>query len=118
MHTASVVNRGRKDEGLNAHRSWRGKEFTKPAAEFGDCALCARAMSAGNGKFDARWKEGAWVEVRLESGDSSTATSEGVVKARDSRRKAENGGRWSAPDFGEFVGVPWARVQEQKEDLS
>ena len=34
-------------------------------------------------------------------------TSEGVVKARDFRRKAENGGRWSVADFDKFVGVPW-----------
>ncbi len=34
-------------------------------------------------------------------------TDEGVVKARDFRRKAENGGMWSIADFDQFVCVPW-----------
>ncbi len=44
-------------------------------------------------------------------------TDEGVVKARDFRRKAENGGRWSATDFDTFVGVPWEPCPEAKEGL-
>ncbi len=32
---------------------------------------------------------------------------EGAVKAREFRRKADNGGTWSITDFDEFVGVPW-----------
>ena len=43
----------------------------------------------------------------MESGESLIGTNEGVVKARDFRRKAENGGRWSVVDFDKFVGVPW-----------
>ncbi len=30
-----------------------------------------------------------------------------MAKARDFRRKPENGGWWSAEDFDKFVGVPW-----------
>ena len=30
-----------------------------------------------------------------------------MVKARDFRRKAINGGRWSEESFNKFVGVPW-----------
>ncbi len=37
-HAASVVHRGRKDdEGFTAYRRWKGREFTKPVAEFGEC---------------------------------------------------------------------------------
>ena len=40
MHAASVVNRSRKDdEGFSAYRRWKGREFTKPVAEFGKCVL-------------------------------------------------------------------------------
>ena len=107
MHAASVVNRSRKDdEGFSAYRKWKGREFTKPVAEFGECVLYAPAASAGKDKFDARWKEGVWLGVRMESGESLIGTTEGVVKARDFRRKAENGGRWSTADFDKFVGVP------------
>ncbi len=69
--------------------------------------MCAPAMSAGNDKFDAGWKEGVWLGVPVESGESLTGTGEGVVKARDLRRKAENGGRWAVTDFDKFAGVPW-----------
>ncbi len=43
----------------------------------------------------------------MESGESLIGTGEGVVKARDFRRKAENGGRWITVDFDKFVRVPW-----------
>ena len=76
-------------------------------AHFGECVLYTPAMSAGKDKFDARWKEGVWLGVRVESGESLIGTNEGVVKARDFRRKAEIGGRWSVADFDKFVGVPW-----------
>ena len=71
------------------------------------CAVCPPAASAGKDKFDARWKEGVWLGVRMESGESLIGTDGGVVKARDFSRKAENGGRWSVTEFDKFVGVPW-----------
>ncbi len=55
MHAASVVNRGRNDdEGFAACRRCQGREFTKPGAEFGECVVCALALSVGKGKFDVR----------------------------------------------------------------
>ncbi len=77
-------------------------------AEFEECVLHAPAMSAGRDKFDARWKDGVWLGVRMESGESLIGTSEGVVKARDLRCiQAENGGRWRVGDFGKFAGAHW-----------
>jgi hypothetical protein len=43
----------------------------------------------------------------VESGESLLGTDEGVAKARDFRRRAESGGKWSVTDFDKFVGVPW-----------
>ncbi len=61
-HAASVVNRSRKDdEGFSAYRRWKGREFAKPAAEFGECVLYDPATSAGKDKFDATWREGVWI---------------------------------------------------------
>ncbi len=38
MRAAQVVNRSRKDdEGFSSNRRWKGREFTKPVAEFGEC---------------------------------------------------------------------------------
>ncbi len=56
-------------------------------------------------KFDARWTEGVWLGISLESGESVIGTEE-VAKARHFRRKPENGGRWSLENFDKFVGVP------------
>ncbi len=60
-------------------------------------------MSAGRDKFDATWREEVWLGIKLESGESIIGTNEGVVKARDFRRKPENGGRWRAEDVDKFV---------------
>ena len=72
MHAASVANRSRKDdEGFSPCRRWKGREVTKPVAEFGECVLYAPAASAGKDKFDVRWKEGVWLGVRMETGGKS-----------------------------------------------
>jgi hypothetical protein len=114
MHSASAVKRSRKDdEGFSAHRRWKGSDFTKPVAEFGECVLYAPAASAGKDNFDTRWREGGWLGVRPESGESLIGTEEGVVRARFIRRKSEHGGRWSVADCDKVVGV-----LERKEDLN
>ena len=60
-HAASVVNRGRKcDEGFTAYRVWKGSEFTKPVAEFGECVMRAPALSVSKNKFNVTWREGVW----------------------------------------------------------
>ncbi len=100
MRAASVINRRRKDaEGFTACRRRKGREFTKPVAEFGELATYARALSVGKDKFGARWREGAWLGIKAESGESVIGTSDGVAKAKDFRRKPENGGRWYREDF-------------------
>ncbi len=43
------------------------------------------AMSAGKDEADVQWKEGVWLGVRMESGESLIGTSEGVAKAREFR---------------------------------
>ena len=88
MYAASVINRGRKDqEGFTPYRRWKGREFNKPVAEFGECVHYAPAFSAGRNKFDVRWLDGVWLGIKLESGESIIGTAEGIVKARDFRRK-------------------------------
>ncbi len=68
--------------------------------------MCA-CVSAGKDKLDARWKEGAWLGVRLESGESLIGASEGVAKARDFRREPESRRGWSVRDVYMFAGVQW-----------
>ncbi len=35
-------------------RRWKGQEFNRPVAEFGECVNYALAFSAGRNKFDVR----------------------------------------------------------------
>ncbi len=63
-----MINKGRKDdEGFMPHRRWKWKEFTKPAAELGECVMYLPAVSAGKNKFDVRWMDGVWLGIKLES---------------------------------------------------
>ncbi len=108
MRADSIVNRSRKDgEGFMAHRRWKGREFSRPFAELEERTRRLPATSAGEGKFDVRRKEGAWLGIRMESGESIVGAHVGVVKARDFRRKPENEGRRSEEDFDNFVSVLW-----------
>ncbi len=80
--------------------------------------MYAPALSVGEDKFGARWKEGAWLGIKAESGESLIGASEGVVGARDFRRKPENGGRWSKEDFEKFRGVSWEPCSGADDGLS
>ncbi len=62
-------------------------------AEFGECAMCLRAVSAGKNKLDVRWMDGAWLGVKLESWESIVGAADGVVRARDfgNRRREDDG---------------------------
>ncbi len=45
-HAATVINTGRRDdEGLAAHRRWKGREFTRTVAKFGGCVMYLPAAS-------------------------------------------------------------------------
>ena len=117
-HAASVITRMRKDsEGFTAYRRWKGRAFNRPVTEFGECVLYLPAKTAGRDKFDVRWQEGIWLGVRLESGESVIGTNEGVVKARDFRRKSDENERWNVERFNQFVGVPWEPVPGRSGDI-
>ena len=75
-------------------------------ADFGECVWYLPALSAGRDKFDARWRDGVWLGIRLESGESIVGASEGVAKARGFGGRPENGGRWGKEMFDEFKGAP------------
>jgi hypothetical protein len=108
MRAASVINKGRKDdEGFAACRRRGGKEFTKPVVELGERVMYVLAASVGKNKFDARWMDGVGLWIKLEGGEPIIGTADGVVKARDFRRKPGEGGRCSNDGIEGFNGVPW-----------
>jgi hypothetical protein len=105
---APVINKGRKDdEGFTAYRRWKGKEFTRPVAEFGECVMYWPAASVGKNKSNVRWMDGVWPGMKPENGESIVGTADGVIKARDFRSKPEDGGPWSNDEIDLFNGVPW-----------
>ena len=65
-----------------------------------------------------RWKDGVWLGIRFESGESIVEAADGVAKAETSeenRRKEDGGATAGSMDSRECRG---SRTQEQEEDFS
>ena len=57
-HSGDTMNRRRKDnEGFTAYRRWKGREFRRLVAEFGENVWYLRANSVGKDKFKPRWED-------------------------------------------------------------
>ena len=56
LHAAATMNRRRKDRsGITAFRKWKGREFNRYVAEFGERVLYLKADSVGKDKLESRW---------------------------------------------------------------
>ena len=77
------------------------------------CAVCPRGVSR---KGQVRHQVEGRSVVRSPNGEWRVfdRDDEGVAKARDFRRRAENGGRWSVVDFDKFVGGLGSGIREQR----
>ncbi len=64
------------------------------------------AASAGKNTLDVRWIGGVWLGIKLGSGESIIGTADGVVKAREFRRRPEEG-RCRHGGIDGLKGVPW-----------
>ena len=107
-HAAATIARFRKDaHGITAYRRWKGKEFRRPVAEFGENIWYLKSDSVGKDKYVNRWHEGVWLGVSDETGESIIGTSEGAVKAKDFRRKPVVKERWDKEKLLTIRGVPW-----------
>ena len=80
-HAARTINRYHVNpDGLTAYRKWKGKEFKKEVAEFGETVLYLRPGTKGKDKLRSRWEKGIWVGLLDETGETIVGTSEGVIK--------------------------------------
>ena len=61
----------------------------------------------GRDKGSSRWKEGHFLGVPNETGELLIGNEEGVVKARDFKRMAEEKVRWNATSLKGMRGSPW-----------
>ena len=119
MHAAATITRYRKDaDGITAYRRWKGKEFKRDVAEFGENVWYLKSDSAGKNKYANRWQEGIWLGITEDTGETVVGTDEGVVKAKDFRRKPIVKERWSKGRLMSMNGVPWkTSVHEEGDEL-
>ena len=119
MHAAATITRYRKDaDGITAYRRWKGKEFKRAVAEFGENVWYLKSDSAGKNKYANRWQEGIWLGITDDTGESIVGTDEGVVKAKDFRRKPIIRERWNKERLAGMKGVPWkTSVHEEGDEL-
>ena len=73
--------------------------------EFGERVLCQPRNHKPLGSAQPRWAEGVYVGMRMNTGEKLIATTEGVCKARSSRRRPESE-RWDPDGIMEVTGSP------------
>ncbi len=74
-HTATVIDKGRKDdEGFTAYGRWKGERVHQASGGLGESVMYLPAASVGKNKFDVRWEDGFWLAIRTESGESVIRT--------------------------------------------
>ena len=116
-HAAALINRYHVGlDGKTNYQRWKGKRFAREVAEFGEQVLYLRAGSRGIDKFNTRWEDGVWLGVRDETGEIIIGTDQGVIKARDFKRRGSDQERWSAEAVLGIKGVPWEPVPGRAQD--
>ena len=84
IHAARTINRYQVgQDGKTAYKRWKGKEFRREVAEFGESVMYLKAGTQGKDKFNPRWEKGLWLGARDETAEIIIGTDECVVKARD-----------------------------------
>ena len=97
-------------DGMTAVRRLKGRNFSKPICEIGECIWYCKSKTAGKNKARSRWESGIWLGIRDESGEVIVGTSSGVVKCRSVRRKPTHEERWNRVQLDEMLGTPWEPV--------
>ena len=115
MHAAGILNRHRVGkDGFTAYRRLKGKEFRRPAAEFGEAVLYLKPGTAGVDKAVCRWEAGIWLGFVEDSGEIIVGTELGVMKAYQFKRLSSKAERWNADKVMAVQGYPWQPVPMRK----
>jgi hypothetical protein len=85
-------------EYVTAHRRWKGKNFDKFVAEFGEDVLYLKANTAGREKFEHRCESGVYLGRRDESHENIIRR--GKRPQEETRRRIEMEQRISERDRG------------------
>ena len=117
MHAARTLNRFHVgQDGKTAYRRWKGKNFHRDMAEFGESIMYLKAGSLGHDKFNCRWERGIWLGIRDDTAEVIVGTEYGVIKARDSKRLASAEERWNLQHVRSIAGTPWEPIPGKSAD--
>ena len=59
MHCARTLNRFNVgSDGKTPYRRWKGKDFRREIAEFGEIVMYLKLRTRGHDKFNCRWERG------------------------------------------------------------
>ena len=117
LHAARTLNRYHvSSDGKTAYRRWKGKDFKRDIAEFGESVMYLKPGTEGRDKFCARWERGIWLGIRDETNEIIIGTELGVVKARDFKRMASSEERWNCDFVHSMRGTPWEPTPGKTDD--
>ena len=75
-HAAATINRYHVgQDGKTAYQRWKGKEFRREVAEFGETVLYLKLGTKGKDKLNSRWETGVWMGIKDETGECVIGTS-------------------------------------------
>jgi hypothetical protein len=105
-------------DGKTAYERIRGKKCVRPVAEFGEY-IHFRPLKGDpvrDNKLEPQWRDGVWLGVDARTDEVYVGTEEGVVRARDIRRRPADQ-RWSAEVLKKVKGVPWSPCGRKDTDI-
>lgn len=95
-------------DGQTPHQRLRGREAEKEWVEFGECVHWMPQIGEGGqgSNTDARWQDGVWLGIRMESDKVLIDYPTGIFTARSIQRKPTEL-RWDMKPITEISGLPW-----------
>ena len=102
-------------DGRVPYQRLRGRKLHPELIEFGKCVYCLPLNHLEIGKAEARWKDGVFLGIRLESGEKLVGTPEREFRVRSLRRKLESE-RWDSKQHDVLTCLPWKPYANSDED--
>ena len=94
--------------GKTAHERARGRKFSKPLPEFGECILYAKYLpKQGHNKLDPQWEKGVFLGVNDSNQELIIGTGNGVVKSTEFRHLCSDEEMWNFEEANNVKGLPW-----------
>ena len=116
MHSGLLINRFQVgSDGKTPHERLRGRKSKKELVEFGEQVHYLPLDAGDDGKIDAKWSEGTWLGIKMESDEVIIGTDHGVFRTRSIKRKPADR-RWDSDAIRKISGTPWKPYAHTDED--